>query len=76
MVRLNDFVDSLNGLNIKIIIDEDDDKFDYIHNNPVAFKGKVSDFRTKYRLFDEYYVLSVWKSHERNNDLNIFVRKE
>lgn len=76
MIKLNELVDSLNDLSIKVIVDEDDDEFDYIHNNPIIFKGKVTDFRPRYREFDKYYILSIWKSHENNNDLNIFVRED
>ena len=69
MIRLNELVDKLNNLSIKVIVDYEDD-------NPVIFKGKVTDFRPKYREFDNYYVISIWKSHADNINLDIFVRED
>lgn len=74
MIRLNELVDSLNDLSIKVIVDDEDTYYE--EDNPIIYTGKVTDFRPRYREFDKYYVLSIWKSHENNNDLNIFVREE
>lgn len=74
MIRLNELVDDLNNLSINIIIDSED--FDYAHNNPIIFKGKVFDFRPRYKEFYNYYVNSIWKSHEDNIDLDILVDED
>lgn len=73
MMRLNDLINDMHILNIKIMLDNEDEDYD---NSKIIFKGKATDFRPRFREFDKYRITSIWKSNEFNIDLDIFVREE
>lgn len=73
MMRLNDLINDMHILNIKVLLDDEDEDYD---NSKIIYKGNATDFKSRFREFDKYKITSIWKSDEFNIDLDIFVRED